>query len=469
MPESRVAVSPQGASRYAQRASNRDPSEKPSAATLIASLTLIDASMLVIGCIVGSGIFRAASSIAAHVSSASLTLALWIFGGLLSLCGALCYAELAALFPKSGGDYIYISQIYGRFWGFLFGWTKLFIERTGTIAILASVFSDYLRRVLAYDEAWSRVIAAGAIILLTSVNVLGVRWGKYVQNTMTVLKIMALGTILMVGLQVAFSGNAVAQDWTAPALTASVWKSLGIGLVFVLWTYSGWTEAAYVADEVHEPTRNIPRAILIGLGLTTLLYVLVNWSYLLVIPMEQIQGTRQVAATVMQQKLGSAGGLFIAAMVACSAFGALNGFILTGARILYAMGHDHPLFARLGTVSPRFRTPALALWMNAGLAILLVCTKTFDQIATYSTLVISIFFTLAVFGVMRLRKEQPQAVRAYRAWGYPATPIIFCLTMIGFMANICITQPREAIFGFLLLALGLPLYAWSQRLRSSVR
>ncbi len=431
--------------------------------TLVRALGLGDATMLVVGCIVGVGIFRTASSIAGHLASPALILLLWVFGGLLSLCGALCYAELAAMFPTSGGDYVYIGKIYGRFWGFLFGWTKLFIERTGTIAILGFVFAEYLNRIVPVGADALRWVAAGAIVLLTAINVMGIQWGKFVQNIFAALKILALASIVWAGVSAAASGNTVQPQWVTPELSLSVIQSMGVALVFVLWTYGGWTEAAYVAEEVRHPTRNVPRAILGGLLLTTVLYVLVNWSYLLFIPMERMAATPLVASEAMQEAWGAAGASFIACMVACSAFGALNGYILTGARILYAIGKDHALFARLGTVHPTFHTPALALWANALIAIGLVFTKTFDQIMTYSTVVISVFFTLAVFGVMILRRRQPKAERPYRAWGYPWTPILFCLTMIGFIADVCVKEPKESAFGFLLLALGLPLYWLSRR------
>ena len=213
-----------------------------------------------------------------------------------------------------------------------------------------------------------------------------------------------------------------------------------------------------------DPPHNVPRAIIQGVFLTTILYLLVNWSYLLFVPIETLPDTPLVASRVMQDALGNFGSLFIAWMVACSAFGALNGYILTGGRILYAMGKDHALFNRLGSVDSTFHTPALALWANALIAIGLVFTKTFDQIMTYSTVVISVFFTLAVFGVMILRRTKPKHPRPYRAWGYPLTPILFCLTMVGFILDVCVKEPAESTFGFILLTLGLPLFWWSNRL-----
>jgi amino acid transporter len=430
---------------------------------LLRSLGLFDATMLVIGCIVGVGIFRTASAIALNVPSPGLILWLWVAGGVVSLCGALCYAELAGMFPASGGDYVYITQVYGRFWGFLFGWTKLFIERTGTIAILGFVFAEYVRRVLGFDEPALRWVASGAILALTAVNIAGIRWGKYVQNALTVLKIVALASLAAAGAWIA-THHPNSVDWSVPPLTAAG-SSLGVAFVFVLWTYGGWTEAAYVAEEVRQPTRNVPRAIIIGVLLTTALYVLVNWAYLIAIPIEELDGSPLVASTVMQRALGEGGAVFIAWMIAASAFGALNGYILTGGRILYALGKDHPLFGELSAVHPKFRTPAVALVANAAIAIGLVFTKTLDQIMTYSQVIISLFFTMAVFAVIFLRREQPHAARPYRAWGYPVTPLLFCVSMLWFMADVCAKQPDEAAFGLVLLAVGIPLYRWSQRSR----
>ena len=417
--------------------------------------------MLVVGCIIGVGIFRTASSIAGQLPSPTLILALWAVGGLISLCGALCYAELAALFPSTGGDYVYISKVYGRFWGFLFGWAKLFVERTGTIAILGYVFAEYARTVVAFSPEALRWVAAAAVLLLTAVNVVGVRWGTGVQNLFTGLKVLALGSLIMVGLRASAAG--AAEPWSAPLPQGQALGSLGVAFVYVLWTYGGWTEAAYVAGEVKQPGRNVPRAILGGLAFTTVLYLLVNWSYLAIVPVDELARTPLVAARVAQAAWGPAGSAFIAWMIACSAFGALNGYILTGGRILYAMGRDHPMFVRLGTVHPDFRTPTRALWANAAMAAGLIFTRTFDQIMTYSTVVISVFFIMAVFSVVLLRRRRGRAPRRALAWGYPVTPLLFCLTLAGFILDVCRKQPEEAAFGFVLLGIGVPLYAWSRR------
>lgn len=429
---------------------------------LTRALGLSDATLLVVGCIVGVGIFRSASSIAAHVKEPGLILFLWIAGGLLSICGALCYAELAALFPKTGGDYVYMTQIYGRFWGFLFGWTKLFVERTGTIAILVFFFAEYLGRVLPYGNPQAvRWVAAATTIGLTVINIAGIQWGTYVQNFFTTLKVGALASIIAAGAWLALRGEAASLDLSMPLASVGTWQSLGVGLVFVLFAYGGWTEAAYVAEETQDPTRNIPRAIIQGLLLTAVLYIFVSACYLVAVPVDELAATPLVAARVMQAAIGPAGAGFIAIMIAFSALGAANGYILTGARILYALGKDHALFSRLGVIHPAYKTPALALWANAAVAVALVFTKTFDQIATYSTVAISVFFTMTAVGVIILRRRLPDTPRPYRAWGYPITPIIFCVTLVGFIVNIWLKEPKEVLFGFGFMALGVPLYLLS--------
>jgi amino acid transporter len=441
----------------------RAPVERPERSSgLIRSLGLADATLLVVGCIVGVGIFRTAASIAAQLPSAPWILALWALGGVVSLAGALCYAELAAMFPKTGGDYVYVTHIYGRFWGFLFGWTKLFVERTGTIAILGFVFAEYLGKALGYGPTTVKVIAGLAVALLTAINVVGIRWGKLTQNILSSLKIGALALIVLIGW--------IAGRGTEPLLavgpTAVSWKAWSVAFVFVLWAYGGWTEAAYVAEEVRRPERTVPRAIVWGVLLTTVLYLAVNAIYLRYIPAAQMPGTPLVASAMMERAIGPAGATLITWMVACSAFGALNGYILTGGRILYALGQDHALFASLSRIDARFHTPARALWLVAAISIALVFTKTFDQIMTYSTVAISVFFLLTVFGVMVLRARQPARPRPYRVWGYPATPLVYGLIVAGFIVDVVIKEPVESLFGLGLVAVGLPLYLWSQRRRS---
>lgn len=426
------------------------------------SLHLLDAAALVVGCVVGAGIFRTAASIAGHLQTPALVMAVWVAGGVISFCGALCYAELGAAYPKTGGDYVYLHKAYGPAVSFLFGWTKIFTERIGTIAILGFVFAEYAGSLMGLGLAQTRVLASAAILGLTAANVAGIHVGKRVQNLLTAIKVTALLAIIGVGVL----GVGLEPGWTGPqapsGLDLSTLQSLGVALVFVLWTYGGWTEASYVAEEIHDPHRNLPWAILVGLGLVTVLYLSVNWVYMRYIPLSEMPGKPLVAAEVMKAALGPAGAGITSLMVACSAFGALNGYLLTSGRILLAVGKDHALFSRLARVHPEYATPARALLFNGLAGIAMVWVGTFDQIVTYSTVVISLFFALAAASVIVLRVRDPQTPRPYRVWGYPVTPVLFILALLLFVGNIAWMQPRETAMGFLLAGAGLPLYLWTK-------
>jgi len=432
--------------------------------TLRRSLHLPDATALVIGCVIGAGIFRTAASISKYLHEPWLVMAVWVAGGFISFCGALCYAELGAAYPKTGGDYVYIKKAYGPAAGFLFGWTKIFTERVGTIAVLGFVFAEYAASVLRWSSVQTKELAMLGILGLTWANVAGIHVGKGVQNLLTVVKLVALLAIIGVGLSVAPIAAAASRP-AVSSLDLSTLQAFGVALVFVLWTYGGWTESAYVAEEIHDPHRNLPWSILLGLSVVTLLYLAVNWVYMQVIPLSEMPGVPLVAAEVMRRALGPAGATVTSLMIASSAFGALNGYILTSGRILMAVGQDHPLFSRLAVLHPVFATPARALAFDAAIAVLLVWVGTFDQIVTYSTVVISVFFAMAALAVIVLRARDPKTPRPYRVWGYPVTPVLFVLALGLFVANITWTQPKEAAFGFLLAGAGLPVYFLSGKLR----
>ncbi|MCM8794216.1 MAG: amino acid permease [Candidatus Omnitrophica bacterium] len=437
--------------------------------TLRRDLGFLDAAAIVIGCVVGVGIFRTAASVATHLQSSAMVTAVWLFGGIISFCGAICYAELGAAYPKAGGDYVYLTKAYGRLAGFLFGWTKLFIERIGTIAILGFVFAEYLGFVFVFTPREIKVMATAAIVFLTAANAIGVHVGKRIQNLLTSLKIAALAAIVAAGFTAGHGEAAHLQPVWPSVIDGGLLRSFGVALAFVLWTYGGWAEPAYMAEEIRRPERNLPLAMFWGLALVTGFYLLVNWVYILYIPLSEMPRKPLVAAEVMQAALGPAGAKVTSLMVACSAFGALNGMIMTTSRILLAVGRDHPLFARLSEVHPHFSTPIWALTFNTAAAVLLVWVGTFEQIVTYSTVVISVFFAMTALAVIRLRKKDPHRHRPYRVWGYPATPIFFVAATALFIVDVAVMEPKESVFGFGLLLMGLPLYVWSQMLKKPAK
>ncbi|MBI4397693.1 MAG: SH3 domain-containing protein [Candidatus Omnitrophica bacterium] len=439
---------------------------KQEAPRLKRDLKLFDATALVIGCIIGAGIFRVASPVAGVLSYPGLVLAAWVIGGLISMAGALCYAELGAAFPKSGGDYVYLTKSYGRLTGFLFGWTKLFIERTGTIAILGFVFSEYLGFFTQYGPAGSKTAASLAILALTACNIVGIHTAKNVQNFFSSLKVLALAAIILAG--AIFWGKSGAgvnlAHWFPETINGSSWMGIGMALVFILWTYGGWTESVYVAEEIENPARDLPRSIILGLALVTALYLAVNLMYMAYVPLAEMAGKKLAAAEMMTRAIGGWGAAAISAVVILSTFGALNGYILTSSRILFAIGREHKLFTELGKINVRTSTPVRALLFNAAWAVALVWTGTLDSIVTYSTVVISIFYAMTGLSVFILRAKFPDAPRPFKVWGYPFTPLVFTAAMIAFIASVWIGSPRDTGWGFLLLAAGVPLYAVSNKL-----
>lgn len=438
--------------------------EKPSSG-FVRGLGVWDASALVVGCVIGAGIFRLSDTVAQRTPTPMLFLGAWLLGGFLSLCGALCYAELAARFPKTGGDYIFLTNAYGRFWGFLFGWTKLFVERTGTVAILAFVFARHFEVVLGLPEQSAvKPVATIAIVLLTAANIIGLKVGRGIQNLFAALKVGAIFLIITVGL---LAGKGSIQNFTATepigGLGATL-SALGLALIPVLWAFGGWTEAAYVAEEVREPQRNLPRAIIGGLAGITLLYLTINAVYLYYMPLPELRGTDLVAAGTMDKIWPGIGGRIVAAMVMASTFGALNGYILTGGRILFALGRDHALFARLGRLAEGSHTPAPALLCTGALSVLLIWTGTLDQLVDYSSVVIFIFFAMSGASVFLFRRRSGLP-EGYRVWGYPVVPALFVLLCLAFAANAALGMTGQAArWGFVSAAIGVPLYWLSQKI-----
>jgi basic amino acid/polyamine antiporter, APA family len=434
---------------------------------LIRGLNVWDAGALVVGCVIGAGIFRLSDSVAKASPSPFMFLLAWALGGLLSLCGALCYAELATRFPRTGGDYVFLTEAYGRRAGFLFGWTKLFVQRTGTIAIIAFVFAEHAARVFGAGPETVKPVASAAIVALTLANVAGLGFGKGIQNVFTFLKVAAILLIVAVGL---LAGEGSWSNFTPfwPEWSPGLISSTGVALIFVLWTYGGWENAAYVAEEVKDPRRNLPRSIVGGLLVATGLYLLVNVVYLYYLPLSEMRATDLVAAGAMERVRPGFGGRAVAAMVMASTFGALNGFILAGGRILLALSRDHALFEKLAHLPESTRTPAYALLCNGAIALLLVWTGTLDQIVTYTEIVIYLFFTATGVSLFVFRKREGAGDDgSYRVWGYPWTPAVFILMCFAFAVNAVIEQPKESLLGFAVAALGLPLYALSERLKKS--
>ncbi len=388
-------------------------------------LTLFDSTCIIVGIIIGSGIYETSSTVAGCMGSGGWTLAVWLTGGLLVLCGALCYAELASAWPRAGGDYVYLTRAYGRGTGFLFGWAQLLIVRPADIALLAFVFARYAMSLSDAFGGDPRPYAAGAVAVLTLLNILGVRAGARTQNLLTVVK--AAGLVALVAAGFLAPGPAA-----APAPTEiPPWLTPQLALILVLFTYGGWSEMAYVAGEVREPGRNILRALLLGTGAVTALYLLVNGAFLHALGHAGMASSKAVAVDTMAAVLPDAAGRLIAALVCISALGAVNGLVMTGARITYALGADHAVFGVLGRWDPHQGTPVRALAVQGALAFgVVLIAGDFMKTLLYTAPVYWFFALATGLSVFVLRVREPGTPRPVRTPGYPVTPILFALVCV---------------------------------------
>ncbi len=442
---------------------------------LLRALDAKDVALLTIGGILGSAIFIAAADVPRAVPHPALVLLLWIAGGLVTIAGALTYAELGAMFPRAGGQYQYLKEAYGPLWGFLFGWAAFLVVMSGGIASLAVGFGQYLgsfvpffssTNVLAAVGGWrmtgGQVAAALAIAGLTAINYVGVREGTVVQNVVTVAKLGTLFAIIGVGLVMP---SPVRTEWM-PALPAAAGAStFGVGMIAVFWSYDGWYNATFSAGETRDPERNLPRGLIVGAIATTVLYTLVNVVYFRVLPMDAITASPRVGEAAGVALFGAAGGRLIAAAVVVSIFGCLSATILACARIYLPMAEDGVFFPALARIHPTYRTPGACLLAQGAWAIVLTFSGTYEQLYTYVVFAAFVFHVATALAVIHLRRTRPEAPRPYRTWGYPWVPIVFAAASLAFVVNTLIERPMESLIGLGLVALGLPAYAWWRRAR----
>lgn len=426
-------------------------------------LTLFDSTSLIVGIIVGAGIYQTAPDVAKAVGSPWALFGLWVLGGLISLLGALCYAELASAYPEEGGDYVYLGRAYGRPAGFLFGWSQLLIIRPGDIASMAFVFANYGARFTGHDDSsYQLQLALGGVVVLTAVNISGVKQGKWTQNLLTLLKAAGLLAIWGVALSVR------SPDGLASDVSIEPTRPFQLAMILILFTYGGWNEMAYVAAEIRDPQKNIVRALVLGTAVVTLLYVLVNMAFVMVLGLSGTAASEAVAVDTVSQALPIAGDRLIALLVCVSAFGALNGLVLTGARISYAMGADHRLFRAVGVWNAARGTPVRALILQGVIAALIIVVfQRFEKTVLYTAMATYLFYLATSLSVLVLRYIDRDRPRPYRVIGYPFTPICFAL-ICGFMVySAYVYDPVAAWITLSILGVGGVVYVLTQRLSSA--
>ncbi len=482
--------------------------EGAGAGALVRSLGLLDATMIVVGSMVGSGIFIVSADIARQVRSPGLLLVVWLVTGVLTVIGALCYGELAAAMPAAGGQYVYLREAFGPLWGFLYGWTTLLVIQTATIAAVAIAFAKFTGVLVPWfsSSTWlwqigrfgpyrlwfgelgpytvglntQNLLAILSIIVLTWVNLRGIRTGALVQNVLTLTKTGALVGVILLGVAFATTtaltanfgrfwepvqpGAGVGEDWLG-LLTV-----IGVAMVGSLFAADAWNNVTFVAGEVKDPERNLPRALALGTGLVIVLYLLANVAYLCVLPLRgvpdgatvldrgiQFAAEDRVATAVAEVAFGHSGGVLVALAVMISTFGCNNGLILAGARIYYAMARDRMFFASVGTLN-RHLSPAPALVVQGAWASVLCLSGTYGQLLDFLIFSVLLFYILTIGGIFVLRRTKPRMARPYKTWGYPVLPAVYLVMALFIEIQLLRYKPQYTWPGLILVLLGMPVY-----------
>lgn len=423
-------------------------------------------SAIMVGIMIGGGIFQTPTSIAKEMGSPLLILLLWVIGGLISLCGGLTYAELATMFPHSGGVYVFLREGFGRMTAFVFGWTYMLVTKPLGAGGIAIIFANHVN--VLFGTSWDpRAITCVILILLTYVNTLGMRTGGGVAVALTALKIGALAGIVL--LAVALSAGDTANFRAAP-LDKPLLLALAPVMAAVLWTYDGWSDVGAIAGEVRDPQRRLPLIYFGGTALMTLIYVVVNAVYVWLVPLDQMRPADTVAPLVMKRLLGSLGEIVVTVMILVSTLGSTHGSIITGARVTFAQAADGLLFRWLAAIHPAYATPHLSLWCQLALSCLAVIwLKKFDELAGGFIFTMWIFYGLAGAAVFVLRRRRPDLHRPYRCWGYPVVPVLFILAAAGMTVLSIIDKPLTCLLWLAVLLAGAPTYfLWTRLSRPPV-
>jgi len=438
-------------------------------------LGIWSALAIVVGTVIGSGIFRVPQAMILNVGSVRLVFLVWIVGGLLSLAGALTYAELAAAMPGAGGEYVYLTEAYGPLWGFLYSWTQMWVGKSGSIATLATAFFEYTAHfVPQFELVWftagpfsvkyGQMFALVLILLLGGINYLGVRVGGDVQVTVTAVKIGLIACVILAGLLYAHSAATGVLPVASLPPTPPVFAGFIAALVGALWAYDGWNNVGMVASEVKNPQRNLPLALIGGTLGVIAIYMLANWAYFRVLSPGEVGAHKLVAAEMMQRIGGSAGASAVSIAAMISIFAALNGSILTGARVPYAAARDGLFFRSAARVHPAFHTPGVSILMLSAWSSVLVLSGKYEELFDFVIFGSWILYAMATASVFVLRRKRPDLPRPYKTFGYPVVPLLFLAGATVLEVSTLWTKPRESLTGIILILLGLPFYFyWRSR------
>jgi APA family basic amino acid/polyamine antiporter len=460
---------------------NKNDSEKPK---LKQEMGLWDSIFLVMGSVIGSGIFMTTGFIVEFVPSPWMVMIVWILGGLITICGALSFGELASMFPQAGGQFIYLKEAYGDWSGFLFGWTFFWIIECGGIAALAVGFAEYFGYFfpsvspqailfksnllgLPYSLSAGQIVAVLAIVVLSGINYFGVKSGVFVQNIFTVLRIACLGFLIILGWLIGKKSGIQDVDQIFSSRGAFNLKFTGLALFAVLWTYDGWYSVNCTAGEIKNPRRNIPLSLLLGTMGVTLIYLLTNIIYLSALPLEKISGVARVGELAASSLFGPKAASLMAGGITIAIFGCLSATILYGPRVYYAMAEKGLFFHRMSTIHPRYHVPSLAIVGQAVWSSILCLSGTFQTLYEYVIFALVLFFAATGLAVLVLRIKQPGLDRPYRVWGYPVVPLVFIVINLAIFLNSLYSQLYQSLLGLMIILAGVPAYLYWKKKRSS--
>ncbi len=434
------------------------------------TLTVFDAVAMIVGIVIGVGIFKAPAIVAGNVGSETALLAIWLVGGLISLVGALCYAELGSSHPNAGGEYYFLSRAYGDWLGFLFAWARMTVVQTGAIAAIAFVFGDYASTLLSLGKNSSAWYAGIAVVAITALNITGTQESKWLQNLLTTALVVALLAVVVSGLT---AGSAAVVPAAPDPARSGLWFS-GVALIFVLFTFGGWNEAAYLTAEMRDIRRNIVRALVIGIVVITVLYLLLNLAYLRTLGLGGMQASKAVASDLMKATWGEAGAFVLGIVVVAASLSTLNATVFTGARTNYALGRDFSIFRALGRWNEKASAPVNALLAQGAIALALVLLASstpdgFGTMVAYTTTAFWFFFLLTGISLFVLRRQAPGNPEPFRVPLYPLTPLLFC-GACGYMVYRTFEYAMSldpgsigAMVGMAMLASGVPVLMWARR------
>jgi APA family basic amino acid/polyamine antiporter len=463
-------------------AEESDPTSTESKISLVRGLSLLDSVLLLAGGIIGSSIFLTAKDIAGPLPHLTLFMLVWVMGALISMCAAFAFAELGSMFPDSGGQYVYLREAFGDLVAFLYGWMLFAVANGGTIAALSVASAAYLSAIFpAISEQHVVLTAAGitltrthiagliSIVFVTWMNVIGLRKGAVLQNVATWAKFVAMGAFVILGLAIGkgswgnFRWHGEKAGLTTGLSMNQLISALGIGLIAVFWAYDGWVYITWVAGEVKEPRRNVPRAMVLGIIVVAVVYLAMNMTYIYAMPLSEVAKHEAIAAAAAEAMFSPRAANWLSVVIALACFGAMASCTLSGARVYYAMARDGVFFERMARVHPKWRTPAFSLIGQAVWACLLTVSGRYDQLYTYVIYGMVLSYTLTVIAMFVLRWKRPEIPRPYRCTGYPWLPAIYVLLGTWWTINTIVERPKEALAGTIIVLLGVPGYLYWER------